>query len=151
MKAFTTIISALLIGSSLLGCDSGSTQHPDSSEEQAALETQELDRKQNKLGDKWLVNDEMKPFIEQAEVRLQEHKDKQSTDYALLAADLKSKNGELIKSCTMEGESHDALHEWLYPHIELLKALEQAENINQANAIIDKLHISFKTYHQSFQ
>ncbi|MDX9705319.1 MAG: hypothetical protein RBT46_06395, partial [Weeksellaceae bacterium] len=59
-------------------------------------------------------------------------------------------NKKLIKSCTMEGQSHEELHKWLYPHIELLDALEVAENTESAAKIVEELQHSFATYHQYF-
>lgn len=101
-------------------------------------------------GQKWLVNKEMKPYILQAEIALNEYIQAESEDYTALAAELKVKNSGLIKSCTMKGESHDELHKWLYPHIQLIDALEKAENTADANAIIEQLNASFKTYHNYF-
>jgi hypothetical protein len=102
-------------------------------------------------GEKWIVNEEMKPFILEAETILIEFIESGSTDYPTLAAQLKEKNSGLIKSCTMTGEGHDELHKWLYPHIELIKELEQEKNLDKANSSIQKLSKSFNTYHQYFQ
>ena len=102
-------------------------------------------------GSKWVVNEEMKPFILEAEGILNQHIENQSQDYHTLAAQLKDKNNGLIKSCTMKGESHDELHKWLYPHIELIESLSKAESTEEASEIIDNLQASFLTYNQYFQ
>ena len=102
-------------------------------------------------GAKWVVNEEMKPYILEAEGILNQHIESQALDYRTLAAQLKDKNSGLIKSCTMKGESHDELHKWLHPHIELIESLSKAETAEEANKIISNLQTSFSTYNQYFQ
>jgi hypothetical protein len=82
---------------------------------------------------------------------LNQYIESKSQDYQNLAAQLKEKNSGLIKSCTMKGESHDELHKWLYPHIELIESLSKAESTEQANKFITDLQASFSTYNQHFQ
>lgn len=102
-------------------------------------------------GAKWIVNEEMKPFILEAESILNKYIESQSQDYRTLAAQLLEKNSGLIKSCTMKGESHDELHKWLHSHIELIESLSKAETTEEANKIISNLQKSFSNYHQYFQ
>lgn len=93
----------------------------------------------------------MKPFILEAENILTEYINNNLSDYKTLAEQLKVKNSGLIKSCTMKGESHDELHKWLYPHIELIESLSKAESTEEASEIIANLQASFLTYNQYFQ
>lgn len=102
-------------------------------------------------GEKWLVNEEMKPFIEEAERILYEFVDDKSTDYKALASKLSEQNSGLIKSCTMKGESHDELHKWLHPHMELIQSLEQESDSHRAETIVRNLKVSLETYHQYFK
>jgi hypothetical protein len=102
-------------------------------------------------GTKWVVNEEMKQFILEAEGILNQYIESQSQDYQILAVQLKEKNSGLIKSCTMKDESHGELHKWLYPHIELIESLSKAESTEQANKFITDLQASFSTYNQYFQ
>ena len=99
-------------------------------------------------GEKWTVNTEMTPYTLDGE-KLLSHYD--SNDYASLAAQLKQKNTSLIKSCTMDGKSHDELHKWLHPHLELVDALSAADSKEAANKIIIQLSDSYKIYNQFFQ
>jgi len=99
-------------------------------------------------GEKWQVNTEMTPFILEGEQILGGHAD---GDYKVLAAQLKDKNSGLIKSCTMDGKSHDELHKWLHPHLELVEALNEAQTPEAADLIIANLKKSFETYHTYFQ
>jgi hypothetical protein len=99
-------------------------------------------------GQKWEVNQEMKPPLERSEIALNKYDGK---DYEIIAEQLKANNDELVKSCTMKGKSHDELHKWLHPHMKLTTALLEAKNEKEANKIIQKLKNSFDTYHQYFQ
>ena len=102
-------------------------------------------------GAKWLVNSEMKPHIKKEEALLVEYRLQKDQDYQKLAKNLKTQNNALIKSCTMKGESHDALHKWLYPHIELIENLTKAENAEEASKIVFKLQKSFTLYNNTFR
>ncbi len=102
-------------------------------------------------GEKWNVNSEMKPHIEKGEKILNEFISKNDTDYPQLAKKLNKQNNALIQSCTMTGESHEELHKWLHPHMELIKALSNVQDLDEAREILSKLEASFKTYHTYFQ
>lgn len=102
-------------------------------------------------GQKWEVNTEMQAPIAKAEERLQYFLDKGEGDYKSLASDLKEYNQKLIQSCTMKGESHEELHKWLHPHLDLVKDLSSAEKPKEGQAIVKQLQGSFETYHQYFQ
>jgi len=99
----------------------------------------------------WVVNAEMKPHIEDEIALLNQFVAQKDRDYLELSKNLKIKNDSLIKSCTMTGESHDALHKWLLPHMELIKQLSLAENFNEAESVISQLEKSFQTYKSRFR
>ena len=99
-------------------------------------------------GERWVVNGEMTPHILDGEKIL---KDYDNSDYKILASQLETKNTSLIKSCTMDGKSHDELHKWLHPHMGLIEDLGKANNEEEAQKIIDQLNASFKTYNTYFQ
>ena len=102
-------------------------------------------------GEKWQVNEEMKPFVNQSEQLLDDYKASEAQDHKALAEQLKDENNKLIKSCTMKGKSHDELHKWLYPHIGMIEALHKAEDKDEAEVVIADLEESFDTYHTYFQ
>ncbi len=102
-------------------------------------------------GEKWVVNAEMRPFIQKGNDILTDYIDANGTDYQTLAKDLKAQNTELIKSCTMKGKSHDELHKWLHPHMDMISKLAKAENLAAANRQIEQLKASFNTYHTYFK
>lgn len=101
-------------------------------------------------GERWLVNDEMKPFVTTGEDLVEAYLQDNKTDYKALAERLKEQNIQLIESCTMDGKSHDELHKWLHPHLELVKELEQEGNTEKANGIVSQLQHSYKDYHTYF-
>lgn len=102
-------------------------------------------------GEKWSVNDEMKPHIEQGSKILNDYLAQKGSDYQKLAGDLKNQNDQLVKSCTMKGESHDELHKWLLPHIALVQKLEESKDPQQAETIVKELEQSFQTYQNHFK
>lgn len=101
-------------------------------------------------GNKWDINDEMKPHVEEGEALLTAYIESGDENYLGLAAELKEANTKLIKSCTMQGQSHDELHKWLHPHLDLTTHLEEAGNIEEAENIIDELVESYENFHLHF-
>ena len=102
-------------------------------------------------GERWIVNEEMKPFALKGSELVNTYIQNNQTGYKELASQLKEQNDQLIKSCTMKGKSHEELHKWLYPHLELVKKLGQASNDNEATTIIHQLEISYREYQNYFQ
>lgn len=102
-------------------------------------------------GEKWMVNDEMKPNIAQGEAALNDYIASNSTDYQSLAEKLKEADSKLISSCTMEGESHDELHKWLHPHLELVGELAAAPDQKDADKVVQKLKKSYENFWVYFQ
>lgn len=100
--------------------------------------------------EKWAVNDEMKPFVIKGEEMVTSYIKENKTEYKQLATDLKAENSKLIKSCTMNGASHDELHKWLHPHLELVSELENTTEQDKGQEIVQKLNTSYETYHQFF-
>ncbi len=102
-------------------------------------------------GEKWKVNTEMKPFIDKETALLNNFIAKMDTDYLKLAKNLKVENNNLIKSCTMKGESHDELHKWLYPHIQLIDSLSKTNDPENAKLLVDQIDQSFKVFNNYFE
>ncbi|MBW7891309.1 MAG: hypothetical protein H3C48_09875 [Chitinophagaceae bacterium] len=101
-------------------------------------------------GNKWTVNDEMKPFVSKGEELVNSYLQSQQTDYKQLAQQLKEENNQLIKSCTMDGRSHEELHKWLHPHLEMVEELAKEEDAGKAKELVAQLQKSYETYHQYF-
>jgi len=150
----TKTMTVLAISLLLFSCGETSSEKTNA---QTETITQEVDGKDDEMqtiklnnGEKWLVNEEMKPFILESEIILNDYIESSSTDFKTLAERLNEKNSKLIESCTMNGESHDELHKWLYPHMNLIRSLAQEENTESAASIVRELALSFETYHKYF-
>ncbi|HMN32793.1 MAG: hypothetical protein IT215_01015 [Chitinophagaceae bacterium] len=102
-------------------------------------------------GKKWKVNDNMLPYILDAEKIFIAYLDNHDVDFKKLAKDLENKNDSLTSNCTMEGQAHDELHKWLLPHLELTEKLSSAESENEAQNQIKELKLSFETFHKYFE
>jgi len=101
-------------------------------------------------GKRWLVNEEMKPFVRKGSELVNTYIQQEQTDFKTLAEQLKEQNNQLVKSCTMTGKSHDELHKWLHPHLEMVKELENQTDAAKANEIVLQLQHSYEAYHQYF-
>ena len=102
-------------------------------------------------GNKWEVNKEMKPYLENEKELLNTFIEEKDHDYKKLAKNLKTQNNTMISSCTMEGKSHMELHKWLHPHMELIENLSNAHNFNEAKDIVSDIEKSFDTYQTYFK
>jgi len=96
-------------------------------------------------GEKWKVNEEMLPHINKSEAIFNSF---EGDDYEKLSKDMMTHTNKLIQSCTMDGKSHDELHKWLHPHLELIKALGNKEEGAEKYA---GLKHSFEVFHTYFK
>ena len=132
------IIAALLL---TVACGSTNSQEAEKVEYNITLSD----------GNKWIVNEEMKPHIEKGEYFINDYIENKKTDHVELAKNMKEANNHLISSCTMEGESHDELHKWLEVHIKFLNQLKSAKTEAEINKAVANLKASFEAYHTYFQ
>lgn len=135
----------------LISCkDDSKTTEVEKTTEIEQVETTSTDAIQLNNGEKWAVNEDMKPFIIKSEEAVALYIKNNGTDYKKLAQDIKDQNNLLIKSCTMKGASHDELHKWLHPHLDLVNQLAEIDNNDKANALITEIDASYKMYHTYF-
>jgi len=102
-------------------------------------------------GEKWKVNEEMKPYVTKGSELVNTFIQNKGTDYKNLAGQLKSENDQLIKSCTMDGKSHEELHKWLAPHLELVEKLINTNDTKEADEVVRQIEKSYKDYQNYFQ
>ena len=102
-------------------------------------------------GKRWLVNEEMKPFVSKGSELVSSYIQDGRSNYKELADEVREQNTELIRSCTMTGKSHDELHKWLHPHMALVEALDKAANSDEARNRVQDLEKSYEEYHVYFQ
>ncbi len=148
-------ITLALSGIMLWGCGNSANQKSNEHSEITHQDEHQYDDENETLklngGEKWVVNEEMKPYILEEEEIIHHYIASQSQDFHTLAAQLQEKNSGLINSCTMKGESHDELHKWLHPHMELIEKLSNADSFKKAEEIISELVKSFETFKNYFQ
>lgn len=101
-------------------------------------------------GKKWKVNAEMMPFILNGKEIVTKFIAENHTEYTKLATELEAQNSQLIQSCTMDGKSHDELHKWLHPHLELVASLKDA-NQGEAKELVTKLKTSYDNFSNYFE
>ncbi|MBK6264007.1 hypothetical protein JKA74_03075 [Marivirga sp. S37H4] len=149
MNYIKSILTVTLLSALLFSC---SEKKEENKETHNKLDQQnEKNKIELENGERWIVNDEMKPFLNKSEAILQSYTSSNDTNHLELAGQLKEQNDQLISSCTMKGKSHDELHKWLHPHLQLVKALQNAGTEKEAEAIINQLEESYNIYHQYFQ
>lgn len=102
-------------------------------------------------GEKWAVNEEMKPYVLQGSELIDTYIQQNESDYKALAQSVTDQNNQLIQSCTMDGKSHDELHKWLHPHLELTQELAEIENEENAKQLVSELQNSYREYHKYFK
>jgi hypothetical protein len=102
-------------------------------------------------GQKWKVNEEMKPFVDEGKKLLNEYIRNEDNDYTGLAAALSEQDNKLIESCTMEGKSHEELHKWLHPHLDIISDLESTKDTTQAKKLVEQLRASYVDFDKYFQ
>lgn len=149
-KIITISILSLLL---ITGCDN-ENEHDKQDDNEHAESTEshdESDDIEDQLslndGEKWKVNEEMMPYILQSEEMID---DFEGDDYVALADKLLELNNQLITSCTMSGPSHDELHKWLNPHIELFRDLKWRAEQEGAEVVFDEIEDSFDVFHEYF-
>ncbi len=101
-------------------------------------------------GEKWAVNEEMKPYVLKGREIVTAFVQSNGTDYAKLAKDIAEQNDHLIQSCTMKGKSHDELHKWLHPHLELVEELSKTTDVTKAKELVAQLGKSYQEYDKYF-
>ena len=157
------ILSALLGLAIIVSCDKKQESQTElSTTEQTAVEDNENPEDEEKSdehdesvklelnnGEKWAMNAEMKPFINEMESQVKAY-DPVNGDFKMLGKNLSDTNDNLIKSCTIKGTPHDVLHAWLMPHMQEIDQLKKAENRDDANHIVGELKESMEKYHEYF-
>lgn len=149
------LIMAIMVGFGLISCSDKASNENVETEEIVSHEDLhgEIDTNEGielNNGDKWLINDEMRPHLSEAENTLKNYIEEGSSDYQKLASELEMLNADLINSCTMEGKGHDELHKWLHHHINHIENLKNSNDKEVVQNTINSLVDSFQEFHQYF-
>jgi hypothetical protein len=145
------IISSLALFSLLFSCSGKPTNKSVNTVTIQEQQATEADLPSLNQGERWMVNAEMKPFIQTGRELVETYIKSSDTGFLQLAAQLKTQDDQLIASCTMSGQSHDELHKWLHPHLNLVKQLSDATSSPVAQPIILALQQSYRDFDVYFQ
>lgn len=153
MNTFKSLLIAVTVSFSFAGCSHSShdshheheTEAHDGHHHSEGAEAIELNG-----GERWTVNDEMKPYVIKGQEIVAAFVQNNGTDYAKLAKEVAEQNDHLIQSCTMQGKSHDELHKWLHPHLELVKELSTTTDADKAKELVIRLEKSYQQYDKYF-
>jgi len=100
-------------------------------------------------GKRWIANRETTEGINAMIQLMKSFTDSENIDsYQVLADSLNSEFNTILKKCTMKGESHDQLHNYLFPMKEKFEKLSSNDLNESKNAFEDlKMHVSlYKEY-----
>ena len=153
-----SVIILLLIATVMSSCKNTEKQEEHEStkevvlaQEADILSTAWMDDIKLNDGSKWKANIETTEGV----VKMQGLLNTQSTvtieDYHELASKLNEVKNWLVKECTMKGPSHDNLHIWLYPLIEKIVALSEANTLAEASEIKQSIVDNINSYTNYFQ
>jgi hypothetical protein len=103
-------------------------------------------------GELWLANPETTEGILKMKKRMSLFKDTESIEaYSVLKAGLEEDFTELFQKCTMKGEAHNQLHNYLFPILDLFEGLESSDlaicknSFSELNTHLDEYSNYFKS------
>jgi hypothetical protein len=102
-------------------------------------------------GEKWKVNPEMMKHVEAMEKDIQSFNGHSLEEYKTLAKKTNDHISELTSSCTMTGRSHEELHKWLHPFMELSEQFGNSESVASAAQHYETIKKQMEVFHQYFE
>ena len=73
------------------------------------------------------------------------------SDHRKVATVLDDDLEKLMASCSMKGEAHDALHNWLVPVIRIVSAYGKERDTDELTARLDEMRQAFKDFNTRFE
>ncbi len=102
-------------------------------------------------GELWIANMETTQGIDNMIALMSSFSDKESVEaYAKLKINLDKEFGSILKKCTMKGESHDQLHNFLVPMQEMFEGLASSD-LKICKDSYDTLNDHLKEYPKYFK
>jgi len=102
-------------------------------------------------GKLWLANPETTQGINKMKKRMSTFSEKENVEaYALLKEELEADFTELFQKCTMKGEAHNQLHNYLFPFIDLFDGLASSELVT-CKKNFNELSAHLNTYPNYFE
>ena len=74
-----------------------------------------------------------------------------TADHADLAKRIEKNLNLVISSCTMEGEDHEVLHDWLMPFLKLTKEHAKSTAPAVQTKKVDEMRVGITTFHERFE
>lgn len=153
------IYQIVLATTVLMGAVSCVQQEVENVETETIVVEEETDKSSPKMvelqlkneREKWKVNQEMYEYPQNCKQMVNKYLKEEDTDYLRLANQLDGQTKKLIATCTMTGESHDALHLWLEPNMEMIAELQAASTDKEAQPVVLKLNESYREFDKYFE
>jgi hypothetical protein len=132
-----------------VGCAGNSTQTEATTTETAAVEEEhhhgQLAEVQLDNGEKWEANAETTEGIDNMLLAVNNTADSEAPDYLALKDNLEKEFMIILEKCTMTGESHDQLHNYLLPLKAKYDQLEASSTKHDIEELSDYLN-SYRNY-----
>lgn len=97
-------------------------------------------------GEKWEANPETNEGINNMLALVSKEEAEASIDLKTLQKDLRGEFNTILQKCTMKGEAHNQLHNYLHPLKEKIDGLEQASNEEQVIGDLEQYLNTYKNY-----
>lgn len=153
------LIPTMVFGLFMIGCTGNQskvhTEHEHTEADVPHLETESHKagliplENQVKLdnGEKWIANIETNEGIGNMLAMVKKEESNDTADYEMLKGSLDKEFNVVLEKCTMTGESHDQLHNYLLP----LKAKIDKLDPNSTKEAIEGIKNYLLTYHDYFK
>lgn len=145
MKQIIKTISILAMGVIIFSCGQSSNKNShNSNSEQIGNDDHDVNRLSLNNGSRWQANPETTTGIKNMQQLINSFSDKESPDaYEILKSNLDNEFNLIFKNCTMKGEAHNQLHNFLLPMKDMFNGLQDSEQETQkANYNKLKQHLS---------
>lgn len=157
MKKLVQLILIISIVSITYSCDTKKAEK----QEKSTVKKKEMEQKEEahedaailrlNNGNLWSANSETTTGINNMIALMNAFSDKENLEgYATLKQNLEKEFGTIITECTMEGEPHNQLHNFLTPFSSLFKKLESSE-LTVCKESFDTLKKHLLTYSNYFE
>jgi hypothetical protein len=153
MKKANILIIAILATILVVSCNNEKTKKQEIAvpvqTEEEAHESESVLKLNN--GDLWMANAETTEGIQKMTQLITNFTDTENMEaYPKLKTTLETEFGTIISKCTMTGEAHDQLHNYLLPMKPLFKDLA-AEDLETRKAALEKLNKHLSEYSAYFK
>ena len=152
MKLKITLLSLSILF--LLSCkDKKETKTVPETKQEVKEEMHDHDKHEDIVsnnGEKWKVAPNMMAHIAKMNTDVVNFKGSELKDYKELSDKLIDSSNLLTSNCTMTGQAHDELHKWLLPYINMLNALSEVKNKENAKIQYEKIDAAFKELNNYF-